>query len=572
MYAVRKLQKVARSGAEHGDLGDAPAAASCGGRGDFWRWQLEGELDCHFVSLRLQPTVVLTLEGELPDDETEEGELIPNEDAVCNSSHLHDSVDFTETLLVTEKLNHVSEPGENGCMSVQDEIAISYRETHGTSKSGDKRSRIIFDEQHPSVHIQYNSLPRSSKRKLEELLQHWSEWHTRHCSSSHDPNGDLEFGEKTYFPAINVGVEKASPVSFWMDNQTRKPRKDFSPQDDDSVPLYDREYALGLLSVDALSNLEGGLKIQEASRCFNCGSYNHSLKECPKPRDNNAVNSAWKQHKSKRNQTPGSHNSTRYYQSSPGGKYEGLRPGALDAETRKLLGLGELAPPPWLNRMREIGYPPGYLDPEDEDQPSGIVIFADDDENEEQEEGEVLRSNKSKRPKKMGVSFPGINAPIPENADERLWAARPSGSNTFQSRDIVASDSHSRGRSYREQRNARDSRDDGPPGCEPGHSSLTSSYQPRYGGYDSGYPSHSSRGNNPIPRSPTLARSVSNRGRNSPSVPEDSATYSSSYSPFSYTSPSSRLSQQNNGGDDREADYSSWRSGKDDRGRHYSRG
>lgn len=83
-----------------------------------------------------------------------------------------------------------------------------------------------------------------------------------------------------------------------------------------------------------------GLEIFNASRCFNCGSYNHSLKECPKPRDNVAVNNARKELKSKRNQSAGSRNPTRYYQSSPGGKYDGLRPGVLDVETRKLLGLG----------------------------------------------------------------------------------------------------------------------------------------------------------------------------------------------------------------------------------------
>lgn len=80
--------------------------------------------------------------------------------------------------------------------------------------------------------------------------------------------------------------------------------------------------------------------IDDASRCFNCGSYNHALKECPKPRDHVAVNNARKQRKFKKNQTANSRNSTRYYQNSPAGKYDGLRPGALDAETRKLLGLG----------------------------------------------------------------------------------------------------------------------------------------------------------------------------------------------------------------------------------------
>ncbi|RVW44815.1 hypothetical protein CK203_087108 [Vitis vinifera] len=82
------------------------------------------------------------------------------------------------------------------------------------------------------------------------------------------------------------------------------------------------------------------LEIIDASRCFNCGSYNHSMKECPKPRDNVAVNNARKQHKSRRNQNPGSRNPTRYYQNSPGGRYDGLRPGALGVETRELLGLG----------------------------------------------------------------------------------------------------------------------------------------------------------------------------------------------------------------------------------------
>jgi zinc finger CCHC domain-containing protein 8 len=90
----------------------------------------------------------------------------------------------------------------------------------------------------------------------------------------------------------------------------------------------------------SFENCRGLGIIYDASRCFNCGSYNHSLKECPKPRNNIAVNNARKQQKSKRNQNAGSRNPTRYYQNTPGGKYDGLRPGALDAETQKLLGLG----------------------------------------------------------------------------------------------------------------------------------------------------------------------------------------------------------------------------------------
>jgi len=84
-----------------------------------------------------------------------------------------------------------------------------------------------------------------------------------------------------------------------------------------------------------------GLKIIDTpSRCFNCGSYSHALRECPRPRDNVAVNNARKQLKSQRNQNSSSRNPTRYYQDSSAGKYAGLRPGALDDATRQLLGLG----------------------------------------------------------------------------------------------------------------------------------------------------------------------------------------------------------------------------------------
>lgn len=79
--------------------------------------------------------------------------------------------------------------------------------------------------------------------------------------------------------------------------------------------------------------------IDAAARCFNCGSYNHSLRECPRPRDNIAVNNARDKLKSRRNQNSSSRHPTRYYQNSPAGKYDGLRPGSLDDATRKLLGL-----------------------------------------------------------------------------------------------------------------------------------------------------------------------------------------------------------------------------------------
>ncbi|XP_028088927.1 zinc finger CCHC domain-containing protein 8-like isoform X3 [Camellia sinensis] len=263
-------------------------------------------------------------------------------DLIGCSSILQASIKLNETISVAEDVKCFSSgiQSENGCVTGQDgspisnrkrdESPISYHEISDNSISGVKKARMIVDKQQPSVHVKYNSLTRDSKQELEELLQQWSKWHAQHCSSSHDSNEVLESGEETFFPALFVGLDNPSAVSFWMDNQTRNQMsEEFIALDRKSVPLYDRGYSL-----------EGGLKVVDASRCFNCGSYNHSLKECPKPRDNVAVNNARKQHKSRCNKNAGSRNPTRYYQNSAGGKYDGLRPGVLDAETRKLLGLG----------------------------------------------------------------------------------------------------------------------------------------------------------------------------------------------------------------------------------------
>lgn len=270
------------------------------------------------------------------------------------------------------------------------------------------------------MHIRYDFLSRESKIKLEELLSNWSKWHAQHCSSSKDSYEALECGEETYFPALQFGTEK-STVSFLMDNQVRKKQNmDCVSLKYDSVPLYDREYAFALTLADGSTKESRGLEPLNASRCFNCGSYSHSLKECPKPRDNVAVSNARKQLQSRTNHIGGPRVPTRYYH-TPRGKYDGLKPGALDTETRELLGLGELDPPPWLNRMRELGYPPGYLDVEDEDQPSGITIFADEESKKETEDN--VKVDVSEPRKKRSVDFPGINAPVPENGDQSYRAA-----------------------------------------------------------------------------------------------------------------------------------------------------
>jgi len=101
----------------------------------------------------------------------------------------------------------------------------------------------------------------------------------------------------------------------------------------------------------------------------------------------------------------------------------------------------------------------------------------------EQEDGEIIGADSSKPKRKMSVEFPGINAPIPEKADERLWAARavvpPIAIDI--SRNWSQQRSSSFGsRGHQHDQRIGDLRDDGPPG-DLGHNSSHFSFQPRFG-------------------------------------------------------------------------------------------
>lgn len=168
-------------------------------------------------------------------------------------------------------------------------------------------------------------------------------------------------------------------------------------------------------------------------------------------------------------------------------------------------------------------------DTDTEDQPSGITIFGDETSKDESEEGEILDASYAEPSRKMTVEFPGINAPVPENADERLWVPNSSSSNLsrYSSHQRYTQPSEiSSTRGYRsEQRWSRDWDDEGPPGSEPGTSPSLSNHFHRYGDVDSGYRPLSPRASPSTPWSSNYARSLSDRGRRSPLHRDGSPSY-----------------------------------------------
>ncbi|KAH7295013.1 hypothetical protein KP509_27G028700 [Ceratopteris richardii] len=418
----------------------------------------------------------------------------------------------------------------------------------GNKRVSLKRSCSTCFDNTPSVQVIYKCLTRESKNKLKELLQQWAEWHGEFVSTKEAAEDHLEDGDETYFSSLKVRGMNYSSVSFWMDKPSKKARieditsgltSSSNKNREKEVPLYDRAEIGALISQDAEMSVDGGFEYIEGSRCFNCGSYSHSLKDCPRPRDNAAISSARRLLAEKRGSGNGPRSASRYYQSSPGGKFDDLKPGILGRETRLLLGIGEHDPPPWLNRMRELGYPPGYLEDQEEEE-SGIAIYGITTDTEDHyigEDGEIVGERIVERSgsKKMKVHFPGVNAPIPDDADVQAWGSADARAHDDPYHMIDSRSLNVDGGKYSGFENWE---------CPPGVDKYRSSSKMRPPGFEGSLlsrtpPWHISEAGRlcmippPVARSPHLGRSPSDPGRQSPHIAHDGSHYFSSLSYYS---------------------------------------
>lgn len=93
------------------------------------------------------------------------------------------------------------------------------------------------------------------------------------------------------------------------------------------------------------------------TRCFNCDSYGHTVRECWKQRDRDDASRPTRQ------VVQEEAGGARYFDGDTiGGISEVIEyiPGNLKPKTRKALGLGPDDPPPWLYKMQQMGLPPTY--------------------------------------------------------------------------------------------------------------------------------------------------------------------------------------------------------------------
>ncbi|XP_075033967.1 zinc finger CCHC domain-containing protein 8 [Mixophyes fleayi] len=153
--------------------------------------------------------------------------------------------------------------------------------------------------------------------------------------------------------------------------------------------------------------------------CFNCGSEEHQLRDCPKPRDLVHIGMKRKEFMDSCGEA-GNHNyQQRYHAEEVAERFGKFKPGVISEELQEALGITNNHLPQFIYRMRQLGYPPGWLkDAELEN--SGLSLYDGRDTSDGEIEDESLTNKKhiSYDVSKL-ISYPGFNiVPPPEIADD----------------------------------------------------------------------------------------------------------------------------------------------------------
>ncbi|KAM4810606.1 zinc finger CCHC domain-containing protein 8 [Rhinophrynus dorsalis] len=162
--------------------------------------------------------------------------------------------------------------------------------------------------------------------------------------------------------------------------------------------------------------------------CFNCGSEEHQMKDCPKPRDNAHISMKRKEFMDMCGEAGNQNYQQRYHAEEVEERFGKFKPGIISEELQDALGISEKSLPPFIYRMRELGYPPGWLK-EAELETSGLSLYDGKNSSDvETEEGEAdtQKTNVSYDVSKL-VNYPGFNICTPPGTtdDWRMFGSIP---------------------------------------------------------------------------------------------------------------------------------------------------
>ncbi|XP_027325441.3 zinc finger CCHC domain-containing protein 8 isoform X1 [Anas platyrhynchos] len=175
------------------------------------------------------------------------------------------------------------------------------------------------------------------------------------------------------------------------------------------IPKYHQVFSQ-ILSLDG-QEIQVKPKSRPKPHCFNCGSEEHQMKDCPKPRNAARISEKRKEYMEACGEASNQNFQQRYHAEEVEERFGKFKPGVISGELQDALGVTAKSLPPFIYRMRQLGYPPGWLK-EAEMEYSGLALYDGKDDDGTEDEG-------SRQPRRVTydvsklINYPGFNISTP---------------------------------------------------------------------------------------------------------------------------------------------------------------
>ncbi|KAF6278720.1 hypothetical protein mRhiFer1_018590 [Rhinolophus ferrumequinum] len=172
--------------------------------------------------------------------------------------------------------------------------------------------------------------------------------------------------------------------------------------------------------------------------CFNCGSEEHQMKDCPMPRNAARISEKRKEFMDACGETNNQNFQQRYHAEEVEERFGRFKPGVISEELQDALGVTDKSLPPFIYRMRQLGYPPGWLK-EAELENSGLALYdGKDGADGETGAGEIQQNQSVTYDLSKLVNYPGFNISTPRGIPDewRMFGSIPM--QACQQKDVFA--------------------------------------------------------------------------------------------------------------------------------------